>query len=762
MNILSRYKGNDRNNVIKKRILGVILSIVLCITSIPCFAATGNAKESEIDFSSVSVYLNDNVNTRDYFEGGRWSSVVNSYLFADHTRYQRVYAQWDGTVYAECYDMSFDFVSQKRIEAELPIFGGFYAGKDAYYLVWGQENRSANDETEVIRVVKYDMNWNRIQSVSLYGANTCIPFDAGSLRMAECDGYLYIRTCHEMYNGHQANMSIGIKEEGMKITDFYCGVGGGGYVSHSFNQYIIIDDESNIVTLDHGDGFPRAAVLGKFNTKAGEGNKRLSDMIEVLSYKGEIGNNYTGATVGGLEYSSSSYLTAGSSIEQSEASDSLVRNIYVTATDRKNFSTDATSVNWITEYTDNGTISASAPQLVKLDTDSFLLLWSQLKKGTTSLCNGKISYVFLDGNGNQTSDIYTADGCLSDCKPIVSDGKAVWYVSNENQLIFYTITESGGLSSSQATFPSSVSIYPRWSIQDCKIIFTKIGDIPETEYEKYLAVVNREGKLLIRDEDYSFERASTWAPVILYGADNNIINWIYCILVGREKYSGSQETVINPIRQKPVLNKATRFSYGIQLMWKRESGAVGYYIFRQSGDGKYINVKKIKNNITTDWLDSSVSEDTDYTYYIKAYTTDGIQEIYSEQSNTKKISAEPQDDEQSDTEKQPTKTSAVKKKVTKPARIRITKIKKRPYGDVVVKFSKASGADGYEIQYSRKRNFSKKKKVDLLRRRPTTLPLSSGKKYFIRARAYKYVWKQESLVRVNGKWSPVKKVKTKK
>lgn len=135
-----------------------ILNALFCLIYLPSYAAIGNAQESEKDHSSLSVYLNDNVNTGGYLENGNWSSIVNSYLFADYTGYQRVYAQWDGTVYAEYFDKSYAFLSQKRIEAELPIFGGFYAGIDACYLVWGKENRSADDESEVIRVVKYDKN----------------------------------------------------------------------------------------------------------------------------------------------------------------------------------------------------------------------------------------------------------------------------------------------------------------------------------------------------------------------------------------------------------------------------------------------------------------------------------------------------------------------------------------------------------------------------------------------------------------------------
>ena len=40
-----------------------------------------------------------------------------------------------------------------------------------------QSNAAESDSAEVIRVVKYDKDWNRLGAASLKGANTTIPFD---------------------------------------------------------------------------------------------------------------------------------------------------------------------------------------------------------------------------------------------------------------------------------------------------------------------------------------------------------------------------------------------------------------------------------------------------------------------------------------------------------------------------------------------------------------------------------------------------------
>ena len=82
--------------------------------------------------------------------------------------------------------------------------------------------------------------------------------------MDEYGGYLYIHSCHTMYTSsdglnHQANLSFSVREADMEITDSFSGVANisAGYVSHSFNQFILVDQDANIVTLDHSDAYPR-------------------------------------------------------------------------------------------------------------------------------------------------------------------------------------------------------------------------------------------------------------------------------------------------------------------------------------------------------------------------------------------------------------------------------------------------------------------------------------------------------------------------
>ena len=204
-----------------------------------------------------------NIHKNDYTT---WSKPVTSYLYGHNGGLTRV-EYTGGQIVVEDYDSSFALQSSRTVPMELSLWGGFFAGEDYNFLIFGQSNPSESDSAEVIRVVKYDKDWNRLGQASLRGANTTVPFDAGSLRCDEYGGYLYLRTSHEMYTSddglnHQSNLTMAVRQSDMSITDSYYDVMNisYGYVSHSFNQFVIVDEDGRLVALDHGDATASGAA----------------------------------------------------------------------------------------------------------------------------------------------------------------------------------------------------------------------------------------------------------------------------------------------------------------------------------------------------------------------------------------------------------------------------------------------------------------------------------------------------------------------
>lgn len=482
--------------------IAMVLSVVTVIVSSSVVMADAEIVTSS-DFVSTSY-------SHDY---SRWASVIRSYLVGcDDGRLMRVYLGSKG-YYVEYYDSNFNLLESKTIDKELSLLGGFYAGKDAYYIVSGQNNPDELADVECFRITKYDKNWNRITSVGLYDCNTYVPFDAGSLRMTEASGYLFIRTSHTMYksdNGyhHQANVTIQLDESTMKITDSFTNVGNSsyGYVSHSFNQFIKTDG-NHIVAVDHGDAYPRSLALIKYKTDFTSGqfcsnigywwdsNKHAvvnnsCDVTDLLTISGQIGDNTTNATIGGFEISDTSYIVAASSINQ-EKQEGL-KNIYILTESKEDGTVKS---NQITDI--SGKYNATSPYLVKINNNKFMVMWT-IKNDNT------VYYTYIDGDGNVISDINTMSGQLSDCEPIVYNGMVLWYICSNKKITFYGINTDG------TTFGDELKASMTASDGGSTITFTADAQGGMGTHTYKFLVYNKTTDTWARIRDYSENNTLVW------------------------------------------------------------------------------------------------------------------------------------------------------------------------------------------------------------------------------------------------------------
>ena len=445
----------------RKNFIVMLLIVVMCMTAFSSFGTVFAAEaHSEIDYgypyyngwdgSDYATYLKDvkipifhadYVNAGSYAKGNeesqnydswrRYAHVINAYLTTYNNNLMTVQATKNGTIGIEYYKTNGTFISSKVIKQELPIFGGFLDYNNYYYVVTGQDNLSESNSTEVIRVTKYDKNWKKIGSCGLFGINTTKPFNAGTLRFATDGKYIVVRTAHSMYAlkgvNHQANLTFEFDSETMKITDEYSGMysNNNGYVSHSFNQFVQIENHK-LVAVDHGDAAPtRGMVLMNYNGTVNDGTfNEKATYSTLMSFAGtyEVNGNDTGATIGAFEISSTSYLVAGT--KDNALSNQTYGDIIVIA---KNKSTNKVVTNKIATYT---TVLPSTPHLVKIKNNSYLLMWG---------IENTVHYVMIDGNGNKVGKEYSMKGNLSECVPLVLNNKVTWYVRNYLGIIFYQI-----------------------------------------------------------------------------------------------------------------------------------------------------------------------------------------------------------------------------------------------------------------------------------------------------------------------------------
>ena len=95
--------------------------------------------------------------------------------------------------------------------------------------------------------------------------------------------------------------------------------------------------------------------------------------------------------------------------------------------------------------------------------------------------DGDTFYTLLDGNGNSISDTYTIEGgSLSDCAPIVHEGKIIWYTYEDNVVSFYEISvddiASTAVTESCNGHEMEIVSYPSAPGEDCSVKCEKCGE----------------------------------------------------------------------------------------------------------------------------------------------------------------------------------------------------------------------------------------------------------------------------------------------
>ena len=417
-----------------KRVLVVLLTLVLMLCA---FALTVSAKHEY-----VTNFSGSNVGDQNY---STWATPVYSYLSADSSGNLMLVSRRGGGIDAYYYTPDYKLYNIVSVPTELPYFGGFYETESNYFILSGQTNYSEDPTVEVYRVTKYDKNWQRLGSVGLYNCNTTVPFDAGSARFAHVGNTLVIRTCHEMYQSgdglnHQANLTFSVNTSNMSIIcSWYnvANVGWGGYVSHSFNQFIKYDGQ-RLVAVDHGDAYPRSVCLVQYGPSAFlSNNVAVNNVYTLLDIPGAIGDNYTGVSVGGFEVSPSTYIVVGNS-KVHNTDTNAPRNIYVATASR---SDGTTKLTYLTNYGASSS-ATSTPHLVKISNDRFMVLWT---------AQNKVCYTILNGSGEMITSVQSMDGHLSDCVPIVTGQKVIWYTYSDNDVTFYTIDTANLTATSKTT-----------------------------------------------------------------------------------------------------------------------------------------------------------------------------------------------------------------------------------------------------------------------------------------------------------------------
>ena len=330
-------------------------------------------------------------------------------------------------------DSNFNITAQGFVPVELGYWGGFYAGEQYNYLIFAQSNPEKLDSCEVVRVVKYDKDWNRLCSGSVYGSADIIysfanGTGAGTMDCVEYNGFFYIHAARTIYSAHQACMTLIFRVSDMKNT-FASSFRYNNLeecVSHAYDMQILVDREGRLVSLDLGDAGPRAIVLHQYQdadldngvlTAVGTDADNLYNIhvknyhVQEIAGLASVYNTTTGCTVGGMAEAGDYYLVVYQYDPALSATQGDNGDLFYQFVDKETLT--GTSVKL-------ADAKVSGVQVLPVDSSSGYIFWADYKNDTTI-------YYTTYGNGT-VGAVRRAEGYRSSSIPILYQGKLVWYV----------------------------------------------------------------------------------------------------------------------------------------------------------------------------------------------------------------------------------------------------------------------------------------------------------------------------------------------
>ena len=723
----------------------------------------------------LSGRATDNASDNHY---NTWSSVTNSYLVQNSDGTLTRLENTSSGIVVENYSADGKkLISQRTISKELNLFGGFYSGKDCNYLVFGQNNTSESNSKEVVRVVKYTKSWSKVNSCSISGVNTTKPFSAGSLRMEEAGGKLYVYTCHEMYAdsdgiNHQANMLFTIDESSMSLTDSMYDVSNltDGYVSHSFNQFIKADESGKyIYRVDHSESSNYTmngsylSVNGITLTKYKADGKSTAVSVSIPVKFDMNKSNYTGASIGGFELGSGNCLIA---YAKDVSSSCKTRNVYISVTDELFNGTQNIA---LTNYGTSSKVTCRTPQLIKINDNLFLVMWEEYNSSTGKTATKTMT---VDSNGKTVTKAISHSFGLSDCQPVVcSDGMVKWYVTNNSAPTLYKLSPFALDDYHEHSYTKTVLSNATCTTAGTVKYTCSCGDsytetIPATGHKSSGWIIDKAASIGVKGSKH---KECTVCKKVLETAEIPALSRISIskasVTLSTSTYAYDGKTKTPSVTVKvggKTLKKDTDYTVSYSNNTK-----VGTAKVTIKGKGNYTgSVSKtysIKNNFKKATI-SGIST--------KAFTGKNITQSFTVKYNGKTLK-KGTDYTVSYLSNKNIGTATVKVTgkgsyagtITKtfkinPAKQEIQKLTAKSKA-FFVDWAQKGSATGYEIQYATNSKFTSAKKVTITNNKTdktTISKLSGKKKYYVRVRSYTTV----KGTKYYGAWSASKSVTTKK
>lgn len=526
-------------------------------------------------------------------------------------------------VYISILDQRLKLIKTIEIDKDLSIVGNAIQDKDGnYYVVYGEYDKAAkieNGDRVVISVIKYDSKGKTIKKLTYTGKETDPvsgndygtrePFNYAKCELVIDDaGVLVCRYGRVMYNGHQSSHSLYVDTATMTKLNYIS-----PYISHSFDQRVILTSDGGYLFAERGDAYDRGIVISKIN-KYMRDRYSFPYFIPFHFRNGYI-YQHTYATIAGIAECSNGYVLVGASEKTlsydiaKEPDFNESRNIFMQVF-RKDFTSASTSnpsvhllqgesrvyegtyrgdgfcqegakdygILWLTSYT--GDYYASVPKLINIGNDQLLIMWEKkqyIKYDYEHKSYIESYYMVVSSDGS----IIIPPTVIQDVRipefgdPDYREGKIYWTTSDGENSNFVIHCLSIG-----ETMNAKIKV-KNLSARQEEIVLRANQKIP---IEVDFIPVNADNKRL-RYEDYDTDIISVDSNGIIT-VNGNGETEVHIISEDNEKVSTYVKVYATDIA--PTKLKAKYVNEEVKLTWNKTLIISEYEIYRSTKrDGEY-------------------------------------------------------------------------------------------------------------------------------------------------------------------------------
>jgi hypothetical protein len=243
--------------------------------------------------------------------------------------------------------------------------------------------------------------------------------------------------------------------------------------------------------------------------------------------------------------------------------------------------------------------------------------------------DGVLNYCKIGENGKKVGKIYTMDADLSDCVPIVTDGKLVWYTWDYSFVDFYEI---------DLTNLSKTNVYQRLNgeIQTERNIWNTTVSLSKTSY----TYDGEAKKPKVTVKYFDGKDISSKYYKVTY-KNNKKVGEATVTVKFKGDYSGTLTTTFTINPKTTSLKKVTSAkTKTLTVKWKKQAAQTTGYEIQYATDKKFTKNKTtvtVSSAKTTSKTITGLSAKKKYFVRIRTYKTVNGTNYYSEWSDAKSV-----------------------------------------------------------------------------------------------------------------------------